>query len=120
MIARYPVIFVLSLCLATVSFGAEAEESHPPRKLTPSEHKKRHKLSALDHLRIAREQLEAAGLDAEAETLREVSAQLNRRIIRERAELARKITALQKQAEQLGRLIGSPNKILCRCRFLEL
>lgn len=120
MLARYTSFFALSLYLVTVSLGAEPEECRPPQILPQSAHEKSHKLSALDHLRIAIGQLEAAGLTKEAVKLREVSDQLNRRVVRERAELTRQITELQKQSEQLQQLTGRPDKILCRCCFLEL
>lgn len=120
MFARYTSFFALSLYLATVSFGAEPEESRQPQVLTQSTHEKSRSLSALDHLRAATEQLEAAGLTEEAVKLREVSDQLNRRVIRKRTELSRQITELQKQSKLLRRLTGKPNKILCRCCFLEL
>ncbi len=120
MSARCNSFFALSLYLATVSFGAEPQVRRPPQMLPQSAHEKSRNLSALDHLRVATEQLEAAGLAEEAVKLREVSDQLNRRVIRERAELSRQVTELQKQSEQLRRLTGRPDKILCRCCFLEL
>ncbi len=120
MSARCNSVFALSLCLATVSLGAEPQVSQTPPTIRQSAHEKSPNLSALDHLRVATEQLEAAGLAEEAVKLREVSDQLNRRVIRERAELARQVTELQKQSEQLRRLTGKPDKILCRCCFLEL
>lgn len=122
MIARFTIVFAVSLCFATLSLGAdpEPEKGYAPRKLPQAVPEQSPKLSALDHLRIAIEQLEAAGLANDAVKLREVSDQLNQRIIRERAELARKITALQKQSKQLQLLTGRPEKILCRCHILEL
>ena len=120
MSARCNSFFALSLYLATVSLGAEPQVRRPPQMLPQSAHEKSRNLSALDHLRVATEQLEAAGLAEEAVKLREVSGQLNRRVIRERAELSRQVTELQKQSEQLRRLTGRPDKILCRCCFLEL
>ncbi|HCO27461.1 MAG: hypothetical protein CME31_17905 [Gimesia sp.] len=118
MFVRYTMIFALSL--TTISFGAEPEECPEPQRLSPAVTGKSHSLSALDHLSRAKEQLKAAGLSEEAEQLRELTDQLNQRINRERAELAKQITALQKQSEQLRQLTGRPDKILCRCRFLEL
>ena len=120
MSARWNSFFALSLYLATVSLGAEPQVRRPPQMLPQSAHEKSRNLSALDHLRVATEQLEAAGLAEEAVKLREVSDQLNRRVIRERAELSRQVTELQKQSEQLRQLTGRPDKILCRCCFLEL
>ena len=120
MFARYSRLFALSLCFATVSFGAEPKEGHPPQRLPQFAPEKSDNLSAMDHLRIAREQLEAAGLSEEAEKLKELSDQLNQRVIRKRAELSRQMTALQQQSEQLRRLMGTPDQILCRCCFLEL
>jgi hypothetical protein len=120
MSARCNGFFALSLCLATVCLGAEPQVPRPPQMLPQSAYEKSRKLSALDHLRVATEQLEAAGLAEEAVKLREVSDQLNRRVIRARAELSRQVTELQKQSEQLRRLTGRPDKILCRCCFLEL
>ncbi|QDV51761.1 type II and III secretion system protein family protein [Gimesia fumaroli] len=120
MFARYTSFFALSLSLATVSLGADPEECRPPQKLLPSTHEKSRHLSALDHLRIAREQLEAAGLAEQAVKLQELSDLLNQRIRRERTELSRQMTELQKQSEQLRRLMGTPDKILCRCCILEL
>ena len=120
MSARCNSFFALSLYLATVSLGAEPQVRRPPQMLPQSAHEKSRNLSALDHLRVATEQLEAAGLAEEAVNLREVSDQLNRRVIRERAELSRQVTELQKQSKQLRRLTGRPDKILCRCCFLEL
>tara|TARA_R110002095_G_scaffold189660_1_gene167345 strand:- start:66826 stop:67728 length:903 start_codon:yes stop_codon:yes gene_type:complete len=110
----------LSFSLATISLGAEPEECPKPQRLTQSAPEKSRSLSALDHLRMAMEQLEAAGLSEEAVKLREVSGQLKQRIIREQVELSRQILTLQKQSKQLRRLTGSPNKILCRCFILEL
>lgn len=120
MSARWNSFFAVSLSLATVSLGAEPQVRRPPQILPQSSHEKSRNLSALDHLRVATEQLEAAGLTEEAVKLREVSDQLNRRVIRERAELLRQVTELQKQSKQLRRLTGRPDKILCRCCFLEL
>lgn len=57
---------------------------------------------------MAIEQLKAAGLAEEAVKLRELSDQLNQRVIRERTELSRQITEFQKQSEQLRRLTGRP------------
>ncbi|WP_231962171.1 hypothetical protein [Symmachiella dynata] len=66
------------------------------------------------------EQLETAGLTAEAARLREVAEQINRGILAERAELARQISELQHRSQQLRRLTGKPDQILCRCSILEL
>tara|TARA_R110002095_G_scaffold154388_1_gene134178 strand:+ start:5735 stop:6667 length:933 start_codon:yes stop_codon:yes gene_type:complete len=120
MLARYTSIFAVSLSLATVSLGAEPEACPDTQKPPQSAHEKSDSLSALDHLRAAIEQLKAAGLIEETVKLRELSDQLNRRIMEERAELARQVEALQEQSEQLRRLTGRPDKILCRCCFLEL
>ncbi len=120
MSARCSSVFALSLYLATVSLGAEPQERGPSQMLPQSAHEKSRKLSALDHLRVAAEQLEAAGLAEEAVKLREVSDQLNRRVARERAELSRQISAFQKQSQQLRQLTGRPDEILCRCFFVEL
>ncbi|QDT80232.1 Bacterial type II and III secretion system protein [Gimesia maris] len=118
MFVRYTMIFALSL--TTISFGAEPEECPEPQRLSPAATGKSHSLSALDHLHGATEQLKAAGLSEEAEQLRELTDRINQRINRERAELAKQVTELQKQSEQLRQLTGRPDKILCRCRFLEL
>lgn len=120
MSARCISFFALSLYFATVSLGAEPETHSTPQLVPQSAHEKSHNLSALDHLRVITEQLKAAGLAEEAAKLLEVSDQLNRRVIRERAELSRQITELQKLSEQLRRLTGRPDQILCRCCFLEL
>ena len=120
MSARCHSFFALSLYLATVSLGAEPQVLSPPRMIRQSAQEKNRNLSALDLLRVATEQLEAAGLAEEAVKLREVSDQLKQRVIRERAELSRQVTELQKQSAQLQRLTGRPDKILCRCCFLEL
>ncbi|QDT43645.1 outer membrane porin HofQ [Gimesia alba] len=120
MFAHYSRFFALSLCFATISFGAEPKECRPPQRLPQSAPEKSGNLSALDHLRIVWEQLEAAGLAEEAKKLRELSDQLNQRILRKRAELSRQMTALQQQSEQLRQLMGTPDKILCRCCILEL
>ena len=100
MLARYTSFFALSLYLATVSQGAEPQVHRQPQKLPQSAHEKSRNLSALDHIRVATEQLEAAGLAEDAVKLREFSEQLNKRVIRERAELSRQITELQKQSKQ--------------------
>jgi len=120
MSARCNGFFALLLCLATVSLGAEPKVPRPPQMLPKSAHEKSRKLSALDHLRVATQQLEAAGLAEEALKWRKALDKLNRRVIRERAELTRQIAELQKRSEQLRRLTGRPDKILCRCSFLEL
>lgn len=120
MFIRSTIIFALSFSVATISLSAEPEECPAPRKLPESIHEASRKLSALDHLRVAREQLEAAGLAEEAVKLQELAEQLNRRISQERAELARQVTELQQQLEQLRQLTGRPEQILCRCCFLEL
>lgn len=117
--ARCSSFFALSLCLATVTLGAEPQVSHLPPVPQPAE-EKIGKLSTLDHLRVATEQLESAGMAEEAARLREAADHVNRRVIRERAELARQIKELQDRSEQLRRLTGRPDKILCRCCFLEL
>lgn len=120
MLARYTSFFALLLSLVTISLGAEPEECPEPQRLPQTATDKSGSLSVLDHLRMATEQLKAAGLTEEAVKLREVSDQLNQRIIQERAALSRQVTELQKQSEQLRRLTGRPDKILCRCCFLEL
>ena len=120
MSARCHSFFALSLSLATVSLGAEPQVRRPPQMLPQSAHEKSHNLSALEHLRVATEQLEAAELAEEAASLREAADELNRRVIRERAELSRQVTEFQNKSEQLRRLTGRPDKILCRCCFLEL
>jgi len=111
MSARYTSFFALSLYLTTVCPGAEPEECRSPQVLTQSAQEKSLSLSALNHIRAATEQLEAAGLSEEAVKLREVSDQLNQRVIQERAQLSRQITELQKQSELLRRLTGKPDKI---------
>ncbi|WP_298861647.1 hypothetical protein [uncultured Gimesia sp.] len=120
MSVRCSSFFAMSLYLVTVSQGTEPEVHRQPQKLPQSAHEKSRNLSALDHIRVATEQLEAVGLAEEAVKLREVSDKLKQRVVRERAELSRQITELQKQSEQLRRLTGRPDKILCRCYFLEL
>ncbi len=120
MSARCNSFFALSLCLTTISLGAEPQVSQSPPMIPQSAEEKIGKLSTLDHLRMATEQLESAGMTEEAARLREAADHINRRVIRERAELARQIRELQNRSEQLRRLTGKPDKILCRCCFLEL
>ncbi len=120
MSARSIICFALPLYLMTVSFGAEPQDCPPPQKHSKSAREKSLNLRALNHLRLATEQLEAAGRTEEAGKLREVLNQLNRRVIRERAESSRKNSEQRKQSDQPQQLTGGPEKILCRCCFLEL
>ena len=46
--------------------------------------------------------------------------QLDRRAKQELAELTRQIAELQKKSERLQQLLGRPNQIAYKCRFLEL
>lgn len=120
MSVRCPVFFALSLCLATTVAGDEPQGPQSPQRIPQSAEEKIGTLSALDHLRVAMEQLETAGMDAEAARLREVADQINRRVLAERAELATQISELQHRSQQLRRLTGKPDQILCRCSILEL
>jgi len=125
---RHGLVAVL-LCLAAVSLGAEPHGPpsplvpnvlpSPPIKPQPVE-ETTGKLSPLDHLRAAAEQLEAAGMAEEAAQLRETADHVSRRITKERAEIARRISELQNRSAQLQRLGGAADKIVCRCCFVEL
>ena len=120
MSVRCAVFFALSLCLATTVVGDEPQGPQSPQRIPQSAEENIGILSTLDHLRVATEQLETAGMAAEAARLREVADQINRRILAERAELARQISELQHRSKQLRRLTGKPDQILCRCSILEL
>ncbi len=120
MSAHYRYCLAWLLCLATVGLGDEPHVSQTPTKAPQSVNEEVGKMSALEHLRLATGQLEAAGMTAEAARLREVTDQVNQRVVAERAELAKQIQELQDRSTQLRRLTGNPDKILCRCCFLEL
>ncbi|MCA9014785.1 MAG: hypothetical protein KDA77_05580 [Planctomycetaceae bacterium] len=111
MSVRGRVFFVCWLSFSTIGLSAEPKQS--PALLKQAVPDTSLNQSALDHLRLAAEQLKAAGLNAEAEKLQEVSGQIRQRIRQKQAEL-------EKQVKQLRRLAGTPDQILCRCAFLEL
>ena len=108
------------LCFATVGLGDEPHVSQTPTHTPQAGNTEIGKMSALEHLRLATGQLEAAGMTAEAARLREITDQVNQRVVAERAELAKQIQELQDRSTQLRQLTGKPDKILCRCYFLEL
>lgn len=117
---RYNSLLMLPLCFATVCLGSEPQPSQLPPMPRHSTESMTGNLSALDHLCEAAEQLKSVGMAEEAARVVEVADQLNREVIRERAELHRQIQELQNRSERLRELTGKPDKILCRCYFLEL
>jgi len=120
MSARSRLFFVLLLGLTTTGFGAEPQRFPLPQALPRPVIGQTDQPSALNHLRAAAEQLQAAGMVEEAAKLRELSGQIDQKIHKERDELTRQISELQQRADQLRLLTGTPEKILCRCCFLEL
>jgi hypothetical protein len=74
--------------------------------------------SAIEHLRAAAEQMDAAGLASEAAQVREQSSRLKARLNRP-AELTRQRPAPQIKAPQ-AHPIGRPHQIVLRCKFVEL
>lgn len=120
MIVRYFSLFTMSLLLTSTGLGEEPEVLKLPENLTQPVLARSQNLSALEHLRLATEKLEAAGMTEEAAKLREVSNLLSQRVQKDQAEITRKIAELQKQSKQLRLLTGEPDKILCRCCILEL
>ena len=105
------IVFVCLLCFGTVCLAADPQERPGLLKQVTPETKQRP--AALEHLRLATEQLQAAGLKTEAEKLRELSLQIKQRMRQKQAEL-------ETQAKQLQQLVGTPAQILCRCCILEL
>lgn len=105
------IVFACLLCFGTVCLAAEPQECPGLLKQVPPDTNQRP--AALDHLRLATEQLQAAGLKTEAEKLRALSLQIKQRIRQKQSEL-------ETQAKQLQQLVGTPAQILCRCCILEL
>jgi hypothetical protein len=103
-----------------LSPGAEPQVPPAPRPAPDVAPDKSRPVSAVEHLRLAAEQLEAAGLVEEAANLRLVSKRFNEQALRSINELDQHAQELQKKSRQLQRLIGRPKEIQCVCRFLEL
>lgn len=98
-------------CLSTVCFAEDSPERPALLKQVAPEIKPQP--TALEHLRLASEQLHAAGLKTEAAKLEELATQIRKRILKQQAEL-------EAQAKRLRQVAGTPEQILCRCYILEL
>ncbi len=125
MVARIAGFLVLGLCVTPVAFGADRRRPWlrrvPCRKRdSTTAVAKDPEVSAGEHLRLAARQLEAAGRTNEAAAIRSAANQLDRRAKQELADLTRQIAQLQKKSERLQQLLGRPNQIAYKCRFLEL
>jgi Flp pilus assembly secretin CpaC len=115
----------LTLFAATVSFAEEPQVPASPSPIVPGRLFRSvtadiQKLTALDHVRKAAQQLEAAGLSEEAAHLRGISKTLSQRAEKELAELTRQIAKLEKRSRELRQLTGRVDRILCRCQFVEM
>jgi hypothetical protein len=120
MSSRYCGVLAAWLFLVGLSPGAEPQVPPAPRPAPDVAPDKSGPISAVEHLRLAAEQLQAAGLVEEAANLRRVSEQFNEQALRSINELDQQAQQLQKKSRQLQRLIGRPKEIQCVCRFFEL
>jgi type II/III secretion system protein len=121
MAARFSVFCAIWLCVASVGFGMDPPAPRPmPQTRSGKAVAKAPELSAVEHLRLAARQLEAAGLTNEGAAIRSAASQLDRRVKQELADLTRQIAELQKKSDRLQQFLGRPNQIAYKCRFLEL
>src|ERR1700722_1518835 len=121
MAARFSGFLALWLCVGAVGFATEPPAPRPmPQTHSGTIVAKDPELSAVEHLRLAARQMEAAGLTNEAAAIRSAVSQLDRRAKQELADLTRQIAELQKKSDRLRQFLGRPNEIVYKCRFLEL
>ncbi len=85
-----------------------------------SDNGKNSEVSAIDHLRMAAEQLEAAGQKEVAAQLRRMAVELNQSAARELERIDQEMEKLLQRSQQLKQLIGRPDQIHCRCQILEM
>jgi hypothetical protein len=120
MIAQCSRVCAIFVCIAGIGRAAEPRPMLPPQPTPQPAADKRHEVSAIEHMRMAAAQLEAAGLTVQAATIRTASEQLERQATQAIADITHQIAELKQRSQKLQQLIGKPNRIAYRCRFLEL
>jgi len=126
MAARIAGFLALWLCFASIGFADDAWNAPAPQPLPRTENgtpvSKGAELPAVEHLRLAARQLEAAGLINDAAAIRSAANQLEQRTIQEFADQTPQIAGVQNRCTRLRmqQLLGRPNLIAYKCRFLEL
>ncbi len=106
MAARSCWLFSSCLLFANVGLGSDTQTQCRAQPATVATPAPKQISSAREHLHIAAQQLEAAGLVQDAAKLRELSEQLK--------------GSANGEARVAQQLKSRPNKIVCRCRFVEL
>jgi Flp pilus assembly secretin CpaC len=77
-------------------------------------------VSAVEHLQLAADQLETAGLAEQAANLRLIGKQFSEDALQSIRDLEQEAALLRRKSQRLQQLIGRPNEVTCVCRFLEL